>query len=256
MDFASLLQAAPFLEGRLSFLDSTDSTNNVARSLAREKHPDAVVVARLQTAGRGRLSRSFWSPRDTGVYICAVLPAVPSCPMVPTVLAACAASNALSDLCGRQVMLKWVNDLLLDEYKIAGILAERVGEHVIIGIGINLNTRQEEFPSELAHASSLAARCGCLFSPEAAVCAVISSFDRVWAQAHRTDFQEELMEAYRNRLVTLGRSVRVLSAQKERSAVALSVDADGALLVRYDDTGLTQRVTSGDVSVRGLHGYI
>jgi biotin-(acetyl-CoA carboxylase) ligase len=151
------------------------------------------------------------------------------------VLAACAASQALRQLCGRQIMIKWVNDLLLDECKIGGILAESLGDTIIIGIGINLNTRQEDFPPELAHASSLFARCRSLFSREAAVTAIVSFLDRVWEQAGSPNGPSALMEIYRAGLVTLGRPVRVATAGGERGAVALAVEPGRRAACAYDD---------------------
>ena len=248
MNAHSLLQAAPFLKGRLLFCEKTDSTNLRARCLIEEGITDAVVVASVQTEGRGRLNRAFLSPPG-GLYLSAVLP-FPVNHVLPTVAAACAASEALSALCGRAVLCKWVNDLLLDNFKVGGILTESTKGFVIVGIGININTAQSVFLSDFPHVSSLAVRCEKTFEPEQAAAAILRNLFLKW------DFPSfALLADYKSRLATLGQKVRVQEGSRSFTGTAIGLDDDAALLVVPSGSEEVVRVISGDVSVRGLWGY-
>ena len=244
----SLLLAAPFLKGRLFYFDKTDSTNLRARRLIEEGSTDAVVVASAQTSGRGRLNRAFLSPPG-GLYLSVVLP-FPVSHALPTVAAACAASEALSALCGRAVSCKWVNDLLLENYKIGGILTESTKEFVIVGIGININTAQSVFLSDLPHVSSLAVRCEKTFEPEQAAAVILQSLFSKWDCPSTA-----LLADYKSRLATLGQKVRVIDGSRGFVGTAIGLDDDAALLVVPNGSEEAVRVVSGDVSVRGLWGY-
>lgn len=248
MNAHSLLKAAPFLKGRLYCYQKTDSTNLRARALFEKGITDAVVIASSQTAGRGRLNRTFVSPFG-GLYISAILP-FPVSHALPTVAAACAAASAMSVLCKKNIRCKWVNDLLLDGYKVGGILTEATGGFVIVGIGINLNTDPSASLLDLPHVSSLAARCDCTFKPEPAAAALLQALFHVWQQP-----SDDLLADYKSRLVTLGQKVRVIDQNSSFTGTAEDIDGDAALLVLKDGSDTVVRVVSGDVSVRGLWGY-
>ncbi len=248
MNTHSLLKAAPFLKGRLYCYQKTDSTNLRARALFEKGITDAVVVASAQTAGRGRQNRVFVSPLG-GLYVSAVLP-FPVNHALPTIAAACAAASAMSSLCKKTIHCKWVNDLLLDGYKVGGILTEASGGFVIVGIGINLNTDPSASLLDLPHVSSLAARCDCTFKPESAAAVLLQSLFSVWEQP-----SDDLLADYKSRLVTLGQKVRVIDKNRSFTGTATGIDGDAALLVLKDGGDAVVRVVSGDVSVRGLWGY-
>ena len=133
------------------FLQETDSTNRVAKELARQgaTHGTAVLAER-QTAGRGRMERSFFSP-EGGMYLSAILrPEIPPEDLLlMTPMAAAAVWKAVERLTGICLGIKWVNDLYLEGKKVCGILCERTGDAVIVGVGLNLKTPEGGFPPEL-----------------------------------------------------------------------------------------------------------
>lgn len=248
MNAHSLLLAAPFLRDRLFYFEKTDSTNLRARCLIEEGITDAVVVASAQTEGRGRLDRVFLSPLG-GLYLSAVLP-FPSNHALPTIAAACAAAEALSALCCRSVLCKWVNDLLLDNFKVGGILTESTKGFVIVGIGININTAPSFFRLEFPHVSSLFAQCDRTFEPEQAAAAILKCLFLKWDLS-----SQELITDYKSRLATLGQKVRVLDGSRSFTGTAIGLDDDAALLVVPCGSTKAARVISGDVSIRGFWGY-
>ena len=221
-------------------LAEVDSTNLRARQLAAEGAADGtVVVADRQTAGRGRLGRSFQSPGGQGIYLTALLrPDLPPERLSPvTAMAGVAVCRAVERLCSVSPGLKWPNDPVLDGKKLCGILTElslegetaRVQE-LVLGIGINVSQRPEDFTPE------------------------VREIDRLCAALAAGETGPYLAE-YRRRCVNLGRTVRLLRPDGGgETAEALDIDEEFGLVVRRPD-GAVKTVWSGEVSVRGLYGY-
>ena len=245
---------------RIQVHEVLTSTNTHAKGLAQQGAPvGTVVIARSQTAGRGRLGRSFHSPKDTGLYFSLILR--PDCTadrlMHLTCAAAVAACEAVEKTCGLRPGIKWINDLTVAGKKLGGILTELSFDkdakvaYAVIGIGINC--RLDNVPEELQGlACSLSD-----FVPEPDIsrlaAALILALEET-APRLLTD-RCAMMEAYRNRCVTLGRQVRVISTEKTETGFAESVCDDGSLTVLFAD-GQRKNVNSGEVSVRGLWDYI
>lgn len=236
----------------VEWLEETDSTN---RELKRR--PDAphgsVVAARRQTDGRGRLGRSFCSP-DGGLYLSVLLrpSAPPELLLHLTAMAAVATRRAIAEVSGISAGIKWVNDLVLDGKKLCGILTEWCGTAAIIGIGINVNTAA--FPDELLPSvTSLRLLTGRTLSVEALADALARQL--VAMDAALLTERETWLSEYAAHCVTVGKPVRLLQGGAEvGTAFAAGIDAQGGLLVRYDD-GTTDVIRSGEVSVRGTDGY-
>ena len=241
----------------------TDSTNRMLKELAKNGAKEGqVVIADEQSNGRGRLGRYFFSPKDRGIYMSVLLrPDDKAYEMAPlTAWVAVAVANAIEAVGGVRPGVKWVNDLILNGKKICGIMTEMAVkedsnkvDYIIIGIGINVSGKKEEFPEELSEiASSIEAETGIVVSKAQLVSEIIRELDLL-----NENWQIETpkyLEQYRKDCVTVGKEVRVLSPDGERAATALSVEGDFSLLVRYD-VGTIERVYSGEVSVRGLYGY-
>jgi BirA family biotin operon repressor/biotin-[acetyl-CoA-carboxylase] ligase len=248
---------------RVCCLDSVDSTNKRLKEMAEEGAPDGqIVLANEQTRGRGRLGREFASPRDSGIYLSMLLrPSVPLSDMVcVTARTAVAVGRAVERVCGVAPGIKWVNDLVMDGRKICGILTELSLEgesgmipSVVIGIGVNVNEAEADFPEELRPvATSLSEQTGKAQPRAALAAAMIEELDAMaagWQQNRQAD-----LEAYRKASVTVGQAVTVIAPAGERFGLALDVGEDYALRVRYDD-GTEADIQSGEVSVRGLYGY-
>ncbi len=238
-----------------------DSTNAYLKRTPGLPHGTA-VLADCQTAGRGRSGRSFQSPSGKGVYLSLLLrPALTPEGLMPvTAMTAVAVCDAVERACGTRPQIKWTNDLLLGGKKIAGILTEMTlhagsVEALIIGVGINVRQVAADFTPEVAEmATSLSAALGkAVFRPRLAA-EMLAALDRM-GDALGGDLTA-WVERYRKDCVTLGRPVRLLWREGDsREAVALDVDEQFGLQVRYRD-GSTETIRSGEVSVRGLYGYV
>lgn len=230
--------------------ETVDSTNRVARQWAREGAPHgALVVAGAQSGGRGRRGRDWDSPAGMGLWLSIVLREVlpEQKPLVPL-----GTALAVADACRQAALvtpdIKWPNDLVLGNKKMAGILAEAEGEAVVVGIGVNVRQRPEDFPPDLREtATSLETATGCQVDMDALEAAVL---DHMEARMSAFDFLDE----YKSRCVTLNTRVRVHGVEQLVEGLAEALDAGGVLLVR-DDRGIVHRVLAGDVSVRGARGY-
>ncbi|MDL2317562.1 biotin--[acetyl-CoA-carboxylase] ligase [Eubacteriales bacterium OttesenSCG-928-A19] len=233
-------------------LDTVDSTNLYARKWAREGAPHgAVVIADRQTAGRGRRGRGWLSPSGTGLWLSMVVrPDIPdeAYPLLP-LAAALATADACEAVSHIPVRIKWPNDLIAGGRKIVGILAEREGDSAVIGIGINVRHQLSDFPPEFRdRAGSLEMASGEPISLPELEHELLYSLE-----AHL--FSPSVFPEYAARCATVGSEVRVSSLKEDFTGVAESLDDTGALLVR-DEHGILHRVLAGDVSVRGIMGYL
>ncbi len=248
----------------LHWFDSIDSTNTRAKQLAAQGAPQGtIVIAGHQTGGRGRLGRSFSSPAGMGIYLSYILR--PGCKpqdmMHLTCAAAVAACDAVEASAGVRPGIKWTNDLVIGGKKLGGILTElsvdgKTGlvDYAVIGIGINCCQRAEDFPEEIRDmAVSLSAVCEKEIDRSTVAAGLISQLQHL-GNVFLSE-KAQIHKAYRSDCITLGQSVVILRSDRKQYAKALSVDEDGGLVVEFPD-GSREAVTSGEVSVRGMYGYI
>lgn len=245
-------------QNHIHWFDSIDSTNTRAKQMAMTDAPHGtVLIADHQTGGRGRLGRSFQSPGGVGVYMSVLLR--PDRPihqlMHLTCAAAVAACDAVEAVAGIRPSIKWTNDLVCGSRKIAGILTElvTVGAKtcVIVGIGVNCCQREADFSEDIrGFAGSLAMATGQPSDRAAVAAAMITAFS-----AMDLEEKEITMDRYRRDCITVGRDVSLVRGDEVRHGHALSVDDEGALLVEFED-GSRQLVQSGEISVRGMYGYV
>ena len=243
-------------------LAEVDSTNTACRRLAAEGAPDGtVVIADGQTAGRGRLGRSFSSPRGMGLYLSILWR--PDCgpeTLLPlTALSAVAVCRALERTGVVSPAIKWPNDLVLGERKLGGILTELSLEgesvdYVIVGVGLNCRQRAEDFPPELADVAISLDMAGARSVKRAALAAALIEELDILRTVALNDPGRWLAD-YRARCLTVGRRVRVIRDGGSLEAEAVAVDERYGLAVRLED-GTEQVLRAGEVSVRGLYGYV
>ena len=244
---------------RTVVLDTIDSTNNYAKTLALQGAVHGtVVLADHQTGGKGRLGRSFSSPRGKGVYLSAIVrfDAPPAALMHLTCVAAEAARRAIAEAAGLKTGIKWTNDLVVGKKKLCGILTELVttpqGLAVIVGIGVNCGQLPEDFPPEVAAMATSLRQCGCSTDRVSVAAALIR---QIALAAGDMLFPAQWMDGYRANCITIGQDVKIVRGEEERLAHVDGMDDQGALLVTLAD-GTKETVFSGEVSVRGMYGYL
>ena len=240
----------------LVILPRVGSTNDVAKDLATQGAPEGtVVLADEQTAGRGRMGRRWLSPPGT-CLLCSILfrPELPPTQIQQlTMLCSLAAADAVRQVAGLPVALKWPNDLIVGIRawrKLAGVLTETgvVGEQmqfVVVGIGINVNVPPESLPALSPDATSILAETGQPVDRVALLVALLAGVERRYEalQAGESPHQE-----WAARLATLGQAVKAITSEEALTGVAESVDEGGALLLRTPD-GMLRRLLAGDVTL-------
>jgi BirA family biotin operon repressor/biotin-[acetyl-CoA-carboxylase] ligase len=238
------------------------STNQELKHLAENGAPEGTtLIAREQTAGRGRMGRSFYSQKDTGLYFsCLLRPnCVPTDLMHLTCAVGVAVCKAVQKAAGVTPQIKWINDLVLENKKLGGILTELsidpntgLVAYAIVGIGINC--LQKAFPEELAEiATSLRLAAGKNCTP---ACLAAHLMDELESLSHTLlTEKDKWMDAYRGSCITIGKEVKVLNGENTYSGTAVNITPDGSLVVSLAD-GTEKVVSSGEASVRGLFGYV
>jgi len=245
---------------RLVCLPSVGSTNDTAKELAAQGAAEGtVVVADEQTAGRGRMGRRWVAPPGT-CLLCSLLFRPQLAPLHAnrlTMLCSLAAADAVAEVAGLQVALKWPNDLIVASAsqparwgKLAGVLTETgivAGEldFVVVGIGVNVNVPPEALPALAPNAASILAETGRKVSRAALLAVLLAG---VQARYERLRAGESPRAEWAARLATLGQRVDVVTSGGRLTGVAESVDEDGALLLRTAD-GKLHRLLAGDVTL-------
>ncbi len=248
---------------RIHWFDSIDSTNTSAKLMAAQGAPHGtVLIADSQTGGRGRLGRSFHSPKGNGIYLTMILK--PQCHASELMHLTCATGVAMCDAveaaCDLRPGIKWTNDLVFGKRKLGGILTELSLDScgnvsfAVVGIGINCCQNESDFPEDIKHiATSLRMQTGLSVDRNRVIGAMLVALEEM----SRTLFHRkaQIMDQYRRDCITVGQDISVVAGETVRHGTAVSVDDEGALLVRFSD-GHTEAVSSGEVSIRGMYGYI
>ena len=239
------------------FLESVDSTNNHAKRIAEEGAVSGtLVVAENQTGGKGRRGRSWRAEKGSNLMMTLILrPRIqPEHASRLTLLAAMAVARGIRWITGMEAVIKWPNDVVADGKKVCGILTEMNTEvdyinYVVIGVGINVN--QKEFPDEIsANAGSLHQILGREVSR-----AALAEFEKIYEIFLPTEDMSRLAEEYNLLCVNCGRQIRVLEPGNEYTGFASGINERGELAVTKDN-GEKVCVYAGEVSVRGLYGYV
>ncbi|WP_251424289.1 biotin--[acetyl-CoA-carboxylase] ligase [Veillonella agrestimuris] len=241
---------------RYVYMDTTESTNLEARRLAHQGAEEGtVVVTEEQAAGRGRLSRGWYSPFGKGLWFSLILRPdfIPSEASKCTLMAAVALTKAFHKMGLTDAGIKWPNDILVNGRKLVGILTEMSGSmeeisHIIMGIGINVKTKQEELPEEIKHIATSLLMEGIDIERTEAFKIVLEELEHQYYEVLDKGF-EETLEEWRQLSVTLGQEVEVRAPDDIYEGTALNIDEDGNLLVKTT-SGDVKRIIAGDVSIR------
>lgn len=244
------------------YFDSIDSTNTKAQELAEKGYPSGtLVVADKQIAGKGRRGRNWESPSGCGIFMTLMLkPDInPNNASMLTLVSALAVAKALADITGKDAKIKWPNDIVIDGRKVCGILTEMSAQfdyinNIVIGIGINVNN--SSFPEEIsATASSLRLLSGGKKYRRAEIIEkIMEYFEKYYSIFLETEDLSALVNEYDAMLVNMKKQVKVLDLKEPFEGKAMGITKTGELIV---DTWESRKlVSSGEVSVRGIYGYV
>lgn len=247
---------------QIILFDEIDSTNLEAKRHQDGEDTDGMVfIAEQQNQGRGRLGRSWVSPKETGIWMSILLKPEfsPESASQVTLLAALATADAIRTVTGLDCQIKWPNDLVVNGKKVCGILVEMGAcenkiQYLVAGIGINVNT--EYFPDEIKDmATSLKIESGSSCVREDIVAELLNRFEFYYEEFMKTTSLKNIVNYYNSILINKGKKVKIIGNVSTDIGEALGIDETGRLLVRMDD-GEERAIVSGEVSVRGLYGYV
>ncbi len=256
--------AGALVGSKLLCLDCIDSTNTECKRQAMSGAPEGLVVtAEEQTGGRGRRGRGFQSPRGKGIYLSALFRPALELSQVSdfTAWVAVAVCDGIEACCHIRPQIKWTNDIVFQGKKLVGILTElgMEGEsgaldYMVAGIGINVNHGSKDFAPEIRDmAYSLAQILGRPVRRAELAAQVILALDRMYAGYPEN--KAEYLEKYRAGCVTTGRQVQLITPASRREAFAREIDDQFNLVVELPG-GARETICAGEVSVRGMYGYV
>lgn len=248
------------LGSQIKYFTTTDSTNNQAKKLAAQGAPDGtIVISEEQGGARGRLTRSFFTPKYKGIWFSVILrpkflpQEAPKC----TLLAAVAIAQAIKEVTDVKVGIKWPNDILYEGKKLVGILTEMNAEmdcvnYIVIGMGINVNFSREEMPDYIKDiATSLSQITGRNIPRLALLNSILSHLEELYINVQQDGFAL-VLDLWRKYSITLNQQIKVIGTNNSDAetfeGTAVDIDTDGALLVNTN--GQIKRVLAGDVSIR------
>lgn len=245
----------------ICYFDVTDSTNTQAKSLGEGDAPNGtLVVAGKQESGRGRRGRSFESPAGTGIFMTLLLrPEIePQNASMLTLVSALAVAKGIEHMVDLPVQIKWPNDIVINGKKVCGILTEMSAQmdyvnYIVIGIGVNVGN--EEFPEEIKDvATSIYLESGKHVNRAMLIEKIWEEFEDYYELYEKTQDLSSLVKEYDSYLVNRGQKVRVLDSKEPYEGKAMGITDRGELIV---DTWEARRlVSAGEVSVRGVYGYV
>ena len=248
-----------FIGQQIVYRTEVSSTQDIAGKFALDKAREGtVVIAESQTVGKGRKGRTWLSPGSGGIYISVILrPDIKpvNAVQIPLVVGV-ALAKAIRKSTALDARIKWPNDIYINNKKVCGILAEISCEldkinHIIVGIGINANTRMTELPSEIQKvATSISAEYGNDINRAELTRVFLTELETIYMDFLKNGFSTARKQ-WKKLTNTLGVRVKIIEDDSEVKGVALDIDEDG-FLVFQPDRGDVMHITSGDVSLRVL----
>ncbi|MDY0236185.1 MAG: biotin--[acetyl-CoA-carboxylase] ligase [Gudongella sp.] len=243
------------------YYDSLESTNTKAKEIAFQTKEGALVVADEQTAGKGRLGRIWTSPKSKGIYMSVILkPDIDPVNVARlTLLGAAAINLAFADI-GIESEIKWPNDVVINGKKVAGVLTEMNSElgiinYIVLGAGININVNLEEIPEDLKErATSLKIVKGEEIDRRELFIRLVSRIDELYTEFLTTGDIDRAIQICIDNSAVIGKEIVVYQGKEKRCGRAIEINKKGELLVQFD-TGV-ENLFSGEISIRGKHGYI
>ena len=242
-------------EKTIKYFDEITSTNTVLKELASKGEPEnTVLLSEYQTAGRGRLGKTFFSPRGCGIYLSYLIkPQIKPCDAVfITVAAAVSMVCAIDKVFGIKTQIKWVNDIYYKNKKLCGILTEgsilneNTLSYAVLGLGINIKNPPEGYPKDFVYKTTNLEEIIGKVSNEKKwqlIGEFINIFDKVFSDKNRSYVKE-----YKDASCLIGQEIEILSGEHKGVALAVDIDDNARLVVNKNDKVIT--LDSGDVSIR------
>ncbi len=249
---------------KLIFLDTIDSTNNYGKKISGKGFAEGtVIIAEEQTTGRGRLGREWLSPKGKGIYLSIMLkPDIrPEQASQITIISAYAVAKTIRELLQLDALIKWPNDIVINGRKVCGILTEMGAEidivnYLIVGIGVNANIEEKQLSDyDLNTATSLRIELGERIDRKALLSQILTNFEKLYLNFINKPDISGIIDKYKRISATIGKEVRLISNKNEIYGEAIDINALGQLVVKTD-IGEIKEIISGEVSVRGVYGYI
>jgi BirA family biotin operon repressor/biotin-[acetyl-CoA-carboxylase] ligase len=233
------------------YFPSVTSTNDIAKEKARQHITEGtVVIADRQTAGKGRLNRTWTSPEGVLAYSVILYPSISQLPCL-IMIASLSVVRAIKIITGIQAQIKWPNDILINGKKACGILIENSVcghkvDYAVVGIGVNANVNLEIYSEITATATSLLRESGHSIELIPLIKQLLIELDKLYLSIADN---KSVFEEWRDNLITLGKKVRATSGDRVYEGIAESVESDGSLILRQSDGTRTQ-ISQGDVTLR------
>lgn len=251
-----------FIGRNIHYFGSIGSTNIKAKEIAMEEGEGTVIIAEEQTRGKGRLGRDWVSPKGKGIWMSIILkPQMPPSEVAKLTLIGAAAVNQGLKQIGLKSHIKWPNDIIIHGKKVCGILTEMSCElniinYVIMGIGINVNLGEEDLSQVLASkATSLKEITGIDIDRKRLLAMVLNHFEDLYLPFKLEGDISKSIHISKENSIIIGKEVRIIRGDTETIGKALDIDEEGQLIVEYEG-GKRESIFSGEVSIRGLRGYV
>lgn len=248
-----------FIGKNIIHFDTIDSTNTYAKKIGSNEDDGTVIISEEQVQGRGRLGRIWDSKAYDGIWMSIVLKPniLPYKAPFITIIAGSCIAKALKNL-GVEVGIKWPNDIILNGKKLCGILTELSAEierinYVILGIGMNV--KNTNFPKEIEDIATSLYKEGYNISRVDIVREILSELEKYYIDYVINGERENVIDLYKKHSVVLNKKIYIIKNDKKELVDCIDINLDGNLLVKKQD-GTIEEVMSGEVSVRGEHGYV
>lgn len=252
-----------YIGNKIIHFHTINSTNTKAKELASlGEENGTIILSEEQTLGKGRLGRQWCSPKGKGIWLSLILK-----PDLDPINASKITQIGAAALCksfieiGIPSFIKWPNDIVINNRKVCGILTEMNGElnrinYIILGIGINVNIDMDDLPEELKDtASSLKIESGKTIDRRKLAALILNNFELLYNELLNECHINSSIDICRKNSILLNKQIRIINKNSTKIAKALDLDNEGRLIVQLED-GTVDTIISGEVSIRGLYGYV
>ena len=244
---------------KILHFETIESTNNYAKKIALEELDGTVIISEEQTKGRGRVGKQWYSKSGEGIWMSIILKPdmIPQKSPFITLIAGASIVKALNKL-GVETFIKWPNDITINNKKVAGILTELSTEvdkinYIVLGIGINIKTMK--FSQEISEIATSLHKEGYEISRVDIVKAILEEFEKLYLQYVNENVRKETLSICRKYSAIIGKDIYLIKEDEKELVRCLDVNDDGNLIVR-NENNIIQEIISGEISIRGVKGYV